>query len=235
MNFYSIFKTAFHIMLVFVVVCLFVAFVCELSSSMYSKIKRKMKKDDTAAESEHDFSIAPALCIDAIHLVSDYSVQNLIRDRIFRVSNDIAETMSQQDQEMVTLLLSSYILFLKREAPYKEQSFPMLMELLNNSKSYSDTERKDTIEYLFDDYVKKAELLPDYYLDYQRYKLACHNKEHILMLCKVIITNVIRKLYGNHFCLSLEIFDAPDVRKVLSLAQIEEASDADAAEVWEVE
>ena len=46
--------------------------------------------------------------------------------------------------------------------------------------------------------------LPQYYADYQEYRLICIHKERVINTCRVIVSGIIRKLYGDYYDMHVE-------------------------------
>ena len=206
----NILKIIFAVMVVFDVGYLFFYFGYDLITTVIAKI-RKQKKPDSVVdeydieEDDQDFSYAPPLCIDSIRLVYGNRSRDLVTDRIFPLSKEITDQLSDEDKEQVVLLLSSFIKYLHDEAPNYEQNFTVVMELLNASTATYDPERRDPADKLLDDSVSRNRDLPDYYLDYQKYRITCKNKAHILSVCKVLVLTVLKKLYGEWYSPSQEL------------------------------
>lgn len=228
-------------MVIFDVVYFFLYAGYDLCTTIYAKITKKKKPDPydfeiiegDESDSGHDFSLAPPLCIDAIRMVYGKYSRDLVVDRIFPESREIVEQLSEQDKESVTLLLSSYIRYLNRKAPKYEQNFTMLMEMLKYSDADSDPEHKDAVELVMEDKILDSAFLPDYYMDYQKYKLTCKNKAHIITICKVLILNVLKKLYGEHYSVTDELYPVEPIEP--RLADIPNEDDTEYEEDYELE
>lgn len=237
----NIVKYIFAVMVIFDVVYFFLYAGYDLCTTIYAKITKKKKPDpydfeimeEDESDSDHDFSLAPPLCIDAIRMVYGKYSRDLVVDRIFPESREIVEHLSEQDKESVTLLLSSYIRYLNRKAPKYEQNFTMLMEMLKYSNADSDPEHKDAVELVMEDKILDSAFLPDYYMDYQKYKLTCKNKAHIITICKVLILNVLKKLYGEHYSVTDELYPVEPIEP--RLADIPNEDDTEYEEDYELE
>lgn len=216
----NILKIIFAVMVVFDVGYLFFYFGYDLITTVIAKIRKKKKPDPVVDEYDieedaEDFSYAPPLCIDSIRLVYGNRSRDLVTDRIFSLSKEITDQLSDEDKEQVVLLLSSFIKYLHDEAPNYEQNFTVVMELLNASTATYDPERRDPVDKLLDDSVSRNRDLPDYYLDYQKYRITCKNKAHILLVCKVLILTVLKKLYGEWYSPTHELYNPKSVEELL--------------------
>lgn len=210
----SILKILFTAMIVFDVVYFFIYFGYDLCSTIYAKITKKKKPDpldfDFEIGDDTDFSLAPPLCVDSIRLVYGSRCKDLVTDRIFPVSKEIADSLNEEDKNSVILLLSSCIRYLNRHAPKHEQNFTMVMEILNAAEANYDPEVRDPIDILMEDGLAVTSRMPTYYLDYQKYRLTCKNKAHILTVCKVLILAVLKELYGDYYSPSDELYEYQD-------------------------
>lgn len=237
----NIVKYIFAVVVIFDVVYFFLYASYDLCTTIHAKITKKKKPapydfeimEEDESDSDHDFSLAPPLCIDAIRMVYGKYSRDLVVDRIFPESREIIEQLSEQDKESVILLLSSYIRYLNRKAPKYEQNFTMLMEMLKYSDADSDPEHKDAVELVMEDKILDSAFLPDYYMDYQKYKLTCKNKAHIITICKVLILNVLKKLYGEHYSVTDELSPVEPIEP--RLADIPNEDDTEYEEDYELE
>ena len=235
-----ILKYAFAVMVIFDVIYLFFFFGGELCTAIYQKITKKKRSGtpDFAydlEEPDEPFSIAPPLCVDSVRMVYSGNCRELVTDRILPVVKEISEQLNEQDKESVILLLSSYINFLNRAAPTHEQTFTMVMELLKNSEPVYDMEDKDVVERVMEENAVNATLMPDYYLDFQKYKYSCKNKAYIIRISKVLIFSVLRKLFGDTYASIDEEFMGKTIDELLEQAKVEDI-DLDAYNPeWEAE
>lgn len=225
----NIIKTIFAVMVIFDVVYFFLYAGYDLCTTIYAKITKKKKPDpldyDFELEDE-DFSLAPPLCVDSVRMVYGSRCKDLVTERILPLSSEITDQLSEKDRNSVILLLSSYIRYLNLHAPKYEQNFSMVMEMLNASKVNYDPEVRDPIDILMDESLSEASLMPTYYLDYQKYRLTCENKAHILTVCKVLILTVLKKLYGEYYSPNDELCVFDSVETQLNMAKVE-SIDAD--------
>lgn len=116
----------------------------------------------------------------------------------------MVDALGGLDRDGAKLLLSSYIGFLVQKAPEEEQNFPMLLELLNASKVYDDPDSKNAVDLMMEEDARDRNPLPQYYADYQEYRLICIHKERVINTCRVIVSGIIRKLYGDYYDMHVE-------------------------------
>ena len=76
-----------------------------------------------------------------------------------------------------------------------EQSFPMVMEMLNYAEGAKEDGDKDVIDILMEETAARTHLREEYFSDYRRYQLMQVNKERVLLACRVIINDLLGKLY----------------------------------------
>jgi len=227
----SILKIIFAVMLFFDVGYMFLYFGSELWDTIKHKIRRKKNAAPVIGEYEieesddedddEDNSYAPPLCIDSIYMVHRHNVRAFITDRIFPLSKEITAQLSGDDKEQIILLLSAFFMYLHNEAPHYEQNFTMVMELLNASTITYDHEWRDPVDKLLDDSLSHNRQTPDYYLDYQKYRISCKNKAHVLSVCKVLILTALKKLYGEWYSPSYELCHSKSVNDLLCGAKWE--------------
>lgn len=207
-------KYAFWAMLVFDVAYLFLMGGTEVCSSLWRKCRKKKKQDSHTLVMEDDdndsLCTAPILSADAIRMVPTYRYQELVTERIIPLSGDIDKQLSEKDRNYVTLLLTSFMKYLSEHAPKYEQNFTILLTMLNACEPENDPEIPDPIDRIMDDGIRKEYLRPDYYLDYQRYRLTCENPVYIVTVCKTLILAVLKKLYGEWYTMSDELLDSPE-------------------------
>ena len=190
----------------------YVAFACaeDCCSRLHSRWKKKHGVADEEeleffnAEDDPDYSPAPPLCVDAIRMVSPFHIRDLVVDRIFPEGKSMVDALGGLDRDGAKLLLSSYIGFLVQKAPEEEQNFPMLLELLNASKVYDDPDSKNAVDLMMEEDARDRNPLPQYYADYQEYRLICIHKERVINTCRVIVSDIIRKLYGDYYDMHVE-------------------------------
>lgn len=76
-----------------------------------------------------------------------------------------------------------------------EQSFPMVMEMLNYAEGAKEDGDKDVIDILMEETAARTHLREEYFSDYRRYQLMQVNKERVLLACRVIINDLLGEMY----------------------------------------
>lgn len=185
----------------------YVAFACaeDCCSRLHSRWKKKHGVADEEeleffnAEDDPDYSPAPPLCVDAIRMVSPFHIRDLVVDRIFPEGKSLVDALDEADREAAVLLLTAYIRYLDEEAPQEEKNFPTLLELLNASEVRPDPEYENAVDILMHESASGENPLPQYFADYQEYKITCIHKERVVNACRVLVSGIIRKLYGAYY------------------------------------
>lgn len=101
----------------------------DILSTMLNKLWRKPKQDDP-----FDFSLdttTVSLSIDSIRQLYSGDAADFVEEKILPNAEKTMAVLTEQEQTAAHLLLSALIGFLAAEAPMDEQSFPLMMELLN--------------------------------------------------------------------------------------------------------
>ncbi len=103
--------------------------------------------------------------------------------------------LTEQEQTAAHLLLSALIGFLAAEAPMDEQSFPLMMELLNCMEGEKEDGCQDAVDSLLEDAACNTRRHEEYYSNYQRYQLMQVDKTRVILACRIIINDLLGKLY----------------------------------------
>ena len=103
--------------------------------------------------------------------------------------------LTEQEQTAARLLLSALIGFLAAEAPMDEQSFPLMMELLNCMEGEKEDGCQDAVDSLLEDAACNTRRHEEYYSNYQRYQLMQVDKTRVILACRIIINDLLGKLY----------------------------------------
>lgn len=185
----------------------YVAFACaeDCCSRLHSRWKKKHGVADEEeleffnADDDPDYSPAPPLCVDAIRMVSPFHIRDLVVDRILPEGKSLVDALGEADREAAVLLLTAYIRYLDEEAPQEEKNFPTLLELLNASEVRPDPEYENAVDILMQESASGENPLPQYFADYQEYKITCVHKARVVSACRVLVSGIIRKLYGAYY------------------------------------
>ena len=76
-----------------------------------------------------------------------------------------------------------------------EQSFPMVMEMLNYAEGAKEDGDEDVIDILMEETAARTRQCEEYFSDYRRYQLMQVDKVRVLLACRVIINDLLGKLY----------------------------------------
>ena len=185
----------------------YVAFACaeDCCLRLHSRWKKKHGTADEEeleffnADDDPDYSPAPPLCVDAIRMVSPFHIRDLVVDRLLPEGKSLVDALDEADREAAVLLLTAYIRYLDEEAPQEEKNFPTLLELLNASEVRPDPEYENAVDILMQESASGENPLPQYFADYQEYKITCIHKERVVTACRVLVSGIIRKLYGSYY------------------------------------
>ena len=112
-----------------------------------------------------------SLSIDSVRQLYSGDAADFVEDKILPNAEKTMAVLTDQEQAAARLLLSALIGFLAAEAPMDEQSFPMVMELLNCMEGEKEDGCQDAVESLLEDAVRNTHRHEEYYSNYQRYQL----------------------------------------------------------------
>ena len=165
----------------------------DILSTMLNKLRRKAKQEDS-----FDFSqdaVMVSLSIDSVRQLYSGDAADFVEDKILPNAEKTMAVLTDQEQAAARLLLSALIGFLAAEAPMDEQSFPMVMELLNCTEGEKEDGCQDAVESLLEDAVRNTHRHEEYYSNYQRYQLMQVDKTRVILACRIIINDLLGKLY----------------------------------------
>ena len=101
----------------------------DILSTMLNKLRRKPKQEDSFDYSL-DATTVP-LSIDSIRQLYSGDAEDFVEEKILPNAEKTMAVLTDREQTAARLLLSALIGYLAAEAPMDEQSFPLMMELLN--------------------------------------------------------------------------------------------------------
>ena len=205
------------ILVVFDLLCFGVYFGGDILSSALDKLRKKpvRKEPFEFYESEEDADVP--LSIDSIRQLCCSDVSYFVEQKLLPSGMGTVEVLTGQEKEAARLLLCALIGYLKEEAMMDEQSFPMVMELLNCAKGQKEDGEQDPVDILLEDAVQRAHRYEKYYSDYQHYQLMQVDKERVVLACRVLINDLLGKLYryDYRFGYDLLLTDASSIGKKL--------------------
>ena len=173
----------------------------DILSTMLNKLRRKAKQEDS-----FDFSqdaVTVSLSIDSIRQLYSGDAADFVEDKILPNAEKTMAVLTDQEQTAARLLLSALIGFLAAEAPMDEQSFPMVMELLNCMEGEKEDGCQDAVESLLEDAVRNTHRheedgvygQDDFHLQHHRCRGLCHR-----VLLRLLAARRIRRLCAGSDC-----------------------------------
>lgn len=167
------------LIVVFDLLVIAVYFGGDILSTMLNKLRRKAKQEDS-----FDFSqdaVMVSLSIDSVRQLYSGDAADFVEDKILPNAEKTMAVLTDQEPGSSRLLLSALIGFLAAEAPMDEQSFPMVMELLNCMEGEKEDGCQDAVESLLEDAVRNTHRHEEYYSNYQRYQLMQVDKTRVIL------------------------------------------------------
>lgn len=224
----SVLITFIKLIAVFDLLVIAVYFGGDILSTMLNKLRRKAKQEDS-----FDFSqdaVTVSLSIDSIRQLYSGDAADFVEDKILPNAEKTMAVLTDREQTAARLLLSALIGFLAAEAPMDEQSFPMVMELLNCMEGEKKEDGcQDAVESLLEDTVRNTHRHEEYYSNYQRYQLMQVDKTRVILACRIIINDLLGKLYryDYRFGYNLLLDEENSIEKKLHTPVREEWEDED--------
>ena len=130
-----------------------------------------------------------------VHNYGSDDAADFVEEKILPNAEKTMAVLTEQEQTAARLLLSALIGFLAAEAPMDEQSFPLMMELLNCMEGEKEDGCQDAVDSLFEDAACNTRRHEEYYSNYQRYQLMQVDKTRVILACRIIINDLLGKLY----------------------------------------
>ena len=171
-----------------------VYFGSDILSTVWSKVRKKPAQNDPLEFYEDDSAAVP-LSIDSIRQLYSGDAADFVEEKILPNAEKTMAVLTDQEQTAARLLLSALIGYLAAEAPMDEQSFPLMMELLNCMEGEKEDGCQDAVDILLEDTVRNAHRYEEYYSNYQRYQLMQVDKTRVILACRIIINDLLGKLY----------------------------------------
>lgn len=203
----KIFKTAVKAILVFDAA--YLCFVCaeDVCSRIRSRMKKKNKTEPEPYffdDEEEEFepykveadtdAFEPSLSIDAIRHLFRSEVHDFVRNELLPSGKDTLAALAEQEQTAARFLFCALIGYLKEEAPMDEQNFPMVMMLLNHVNGAKESGEVDAVDLLMEE-AAQTHQREEFISDYRRYQLMQVDKARVLLACRIIINDLLGKLY----------------------------------------
>ena len=184
-------------LIVFDLICFGVYFGGDIVCTALAKVRKKTDEEEFEiykVEDDTDTS-KPALSIDAIRHLFRGEVHDFVCNKLLPSGQETLSALTEPEQTAARFLFCALIGYLKEEAPMDEQSFPMVMEMLNYAEGAKEDGDKDVIDILMEETAARTHLREEYFSDYRRYQLMQVDKTRVLLACRVIINDLLGKLY----------------------------------------
>ena len=184
-------------LIVFDLICFGVYFGGDIFCTALAKMRKKTDEEEFEIYKEEDDTDTskPALSIDAIRHLFRGEVHDFVRNKLLPSGQETLSALTEPEQTAARFLFCALIGYLKEEAPMDEQSFPMVMEMLNYAEGAKEDGDKDVIDILMEETAARTHLREEYFSDYRRYQLMQVNKERVLLACRVIINDLLGEMY----------------------------------------
>ena len=212
---------------VFDLCCLAVYFGGDIVSALLGKWKKK-KQPAELFDFYEDSGDIP-LSVDSIRQLYSGDVGNFVEERLLPDAAKTMEALTQREQTAARLLLCALIGYLKEEARMDEQSFPMVMELLKYMEGEKEEGCQDPVDWLLEDANSRTHRHESYYNDYQRYQLMQVDKKRVILACRIIINDLVGKLYQYDYRFGYDLMLTEDnsIEEKLRTSMREEWEDED--------
>ena len=110
----------------------------------------------TGPERPYEFEVEdepaePPLSIDAIRHLFRGEVHDFVCNKLLPSGQETLSALTEPEQTAARFLFCALIGYLKEEAPMDEQSFPMVMEMLNYAEGAKEDGDKDVIDILMEE------------------------------------------------------------------------------------
>ena len=182
-------------LIVFDLICFGVYFGGDIFCTALAKMRKNPDQKDPYEFEVEDEPAEPPLSIDAIRHLFRGEVHDFVRNKLLPSGQETLSALTEPEQTAARFLFCALIGYLKEEAPMDEQSFPMVMEMLNYAEGAKEDGDKDVIDILMEETAARTRQREEYFSDYRRYQLMQVDKERVLLACRVIINDLLGKLY----------------------------------------
>ncbi|MCD8153416.1 MAG: hypothetical protein LUF78_01745 [Clostridiales bacterium] len=193
--------------------------ICRIRKSRKKKEKEQPDETDFTEDDEDDldckwlneeleeeyYDDEEELTEDTIRRAAHYSAFLIVTDTIFNLPEirPLLRCLNYEEKEAASNLLSAYIGYLAKCAPDEEQTFPVLMELLNATNADPESHDLDAAGQLLEDSAEEDPVSLLYLMDYRNYQATLKrfdfvDKRRAVEACQVIIRIVMVKL-GIHY------------------------------------
>ena len=176
-------------LIVFDLICFGVYFGGDIVCTALAKVRKKTDEEEFEiykVEDDTDTS-KPALSIDAIRHLFRGEVHDFVCNKLLPSGQETLSALTEPEQTAARFLFRALIGYLKEEAPMDEQSFPMVMEMLNYAEGAKEDGDKDVIDILMEETAARTHLREEYFSDYRRYQLMQVDKTRVLLALSMLL------------------------------------------------
>lgn len=140
-------------LIVFDLICFGVYFGGDIICTALAKVRKKTDEEEFELYKVEDDTDAskPALSIDAIRHLFRGEVHDFVCNKLLPSGQETLSALTEPEQTAARFLFCALIGYLKEEAPMDEQSFPMVMEMLNYAEGAKEDGDKDVIDILMEE------------------------------------------------------------------------------------
>lgn len=191
----------------------------DLMESIVKNIYKKVFKKDLRKKSaldEYDFEFEddelvpdpPVLLTkDSLREMNDYEdVHIMVREKIFPMVSKGFTGVTDEEKEAVEYLLASLIDYLRVEALYMEQTFPVLHYIIDSIVPDAEDETFCPVEALLAEKCDDQKRHPKFYFDYLKSKEISPDFERVVKIALNLTTEIVKALYEDFF-MDVEDFD----------------------------
>ena len=181
-------------LIVFDLICFGVYFGGDIVCTALAKVRKKPGQKDPYEFEVEDEPAEPPLSIDAIRHLFRGEVHDFVRNKLLPCGQETLSTLTEPEQTAARFLFCALIGYLKEEAPMDEQNFPMVMMLLNHVNGAKESGEVDAVDLLMEE-AAQTHQREEFISDYRRYQLMQVDKARVLLACRIIINDLLGKLY----------------------------------------
>ena len=154
-------------LIVFDLICFGVYFGGDIVCTALAKVRKKTDEEEFEIYKVEDDTDTskPALSIDAIRHLFRGEVHDFVCNKLLPSGQETLSALTEPEQTAARFLFCALIGYLKEEAPMDEET------------------------------AARTHLREEYFSDYRRYQLMQVDKTRVLLACRVIINDLLGKLY----------------------------------------
>ena len=150
-------------LIVFDLICFGVYFGGDIVCTALAKVRKKPGQKDPYEFEVEDEPAEPPLSIDAIRHLFRGEVRDFVCNKLLPSGQETLSALTEPEQTAARFLFCALIGYLKEEAPMDEQSFPMVMEMLNYAEGAKEDGDKDVIDILMEETAARTRQREEYF------------------------------------------------------------------------